>query len=427
MKVLNKKQKDNVVSLKLEANETEIQAGMDKAFQKLVVHAKVPGFRKGKVTRPLFEKHYGRGVLIEEAIQKVVEITYSKAIKDLALKVIDHPRNFNIGKFDDGKPLEFSCDVEVMPDVKLGKYKGLKVKKDPAHVDDASITTQTDQLREKFAEYEPVERESQSGDIIRAHIEALIDGEAYAPWTRQNVGLRLGMNHFGEEFDTNLVSQKKGAKLEFEITYAKDFQPPEVAEKTVKFSVQLEEVREKRLPELTDELVARGSEFKTVTEIQDSLRHRLQTQADSQSKEKLHNDLVNLVIDNSKMNVPNVLIDREVSASQSNFEGSLKQSGSNLDHYLKIVGKSPEDFKTELAKDAERKVKSALVLAAISTKEALGISDDDYETEIASWSDPKYNSLEDLKKDAHVDLGRVGEAILQKKATTFLVAKAKIS
>ena len=215
MKVLKNKRKDYTVSLEIRTDVENMPDAMDKAFKNIVKDVKIQGFRKGKVPRGVFEKHYGKEVLIQDAVNFLVDDAYRDAIQELELKIVDYPKNIDVDQYVEGKDLTFKCEVDVEPEIKLGKYKGIKASKQPSTATDEKIQEEIDKALEQHAAYEEVEKESEDTDIIQMNMKASIDGEPYTPWTRENAGSRIGMANYGEAFDKEVIGLKKGDKKEF--------------------------------------------------------------------------------------------------------------------------------------------------------------------------------------------------------------------
>ena len=255
MKVVKSKRNGNTMSLEIEATHEELESKFDGAFKKVSKKATLPGFRKGKVPRKIFEREFGKGSIIQEAIYDVVNDSYKSALEELGLKVIDYPKNVNIEDYKENKPVKFSCDVDVEPDIKLKKYKGLKVEFKEKKAEKDALKKEMDILIGMHATYESVNREAKDEDIVRFNATAAIDDQPFELWSRENQATRLGVKNYGESFDSELVGLQTGDKKTFKVTYDNDFKTVEVQGKTVHFDVEIKEVRERILPELTDELV----------------------------------------------------------------------------------------------------------------------------------------------------------------------------
>jgi trigger factor len=427
MKVLTSERKGNTYTLEIEESQEEMSVAMNRAYKVLVKNAKIPGFRKGKVPRTIYEKHYGKDGIIKEAVVRVVNDAYSKAITDLDLDVVDSPKNIDIGEYKEEEPIRFKCEVDVKPEVTLGKYKGLKVKKESTDLDESAILAQMVQMRDSYAEYSVTEDSAKEDDIIRYNATATIDGNQYDMWSRENSGLQIGKQYLGEEFDNKMTGLKTGDKEEFSITYADDYANKDVAGKTVDFKIEVVEVRTKILPEITDEFVDKVTDSKTVEELREKIKTNLEDQAKKNSEEKLRSDLMDQILASAKMDIHDVMIEREIDHSLRYFDSNLRRSGSNLEYYLQITGKTMDEMRTDLRESASKRVKSTLILDAICEKENLTVEDPEIEEEIKKWSLPNINSIEDLKKQQLFSLESIRAAISERKAYDFVIENAKIS
>jgi trigger factor len=427
MRVLSSKRKGHTVSLEIEESTDNIEDAFTKAFKRLVKSSKIPGFRQGKAPRHVFEKHYGKKSIVNEAILDIVNDAYRNAIDELSLKVIDYPKNMDISEYQENAPLSFKCDVDVVPEVKLGKYKSLKVKKESADVSSDLVEQEINMLLEKYAEYKEVDRPAQDDDILRCNIKATFDDTVYAPWTRNNTAVRIGVGAHGKDFDTQLVGAEKGKTAKFEVSYEADHKLTDVAGKTVSFEIDIEGISEKQLPELDDAFAAKISEFKTATELREKIKTSMEEESVRKSEEKLKVDLLDIVVENIKVDVPEAMVTREIDNSIKHLESQVKQSGSSLENYLSMTGKSMDALRTDVGKDAEKRVKSDLALDAIAEKETITAETTDIEEEIGKWNMPEYKSVSDLEKDPRVDLENIKSIIRKRKTYDYLIDNAKIS
>lgn len=428
MKVLKNKRTDNVVALQVEIAHSELEKAMEVSFKKVVKSAKVSGFRKGKVPRAIFEKHYGKESIIQEAIFDEVNNAYKQAIVELDLEIIDQPKDLNISEYKENEPVTFDCNVDVKPTVKLGKYKGLKVEKTPDTIEEDKVNEQIDRIRENYADYVETDRAISEDDVIRVKIEANIDETIFEEWTRDNVGVKLGLGTYGEDFDKEVVGLKKGENKTFTSEFKEDFQNKNVAGKTVSFSVTIEEVREKKLPELTDDFVKNTiKQYDSVENFKEAIRTQLDEQVKKESKNKLHDDLVMGAVENAKLEVQQVLVEREIDNSIRELEMNLKQSGMTIDGYLKMTGKNKDTVRDDFKESAEKRVKAELVLEAISETEEIAVSDDDIKNEIKEWKLPNINTDEEIDNYLKtINMDSIKSMVKSKKTLTFLEENAKI-
>jgi trigger factor len=428
VKILKSKRKGNIYSLEIEESPEEVEKSLEAAFIKLSKSAKIPGFRQGKITRSLFEKHYGKEVIVQEALMDVVNIAYSKAIKELNLFVVDYPKNIKPNEYKEGQPFSFSCDVDVKPEVKLGKYKGIKIDKEKETIEESQVQDQIEQLKSQYAQYNPVERACQDGDIIRCNIEAKIDDVIYEPWTKENTAMVIGIGTYSQELDTKIIGMEQNQEKSFSITYKKDAKATDLIGKTLDFKVSITEIREKKLPEFNDEFAVKASKSKTAKELEKSIRSNLEKTTKQQSENKLKTDLLDAISENAKADIQAVMIQRETEHSLKEFERNLAQSKMTFESYSQLIGKDIESLKKEFEEGAKKRIKSELVLEEIAKKETIEASEEDLMAEVKKWNMPKVQTDEEvneyLKK---INTENFKYSIIQQKTLDFLIENAKIT
>ena len=367
-------------------------------------------------------------MIVQEATIDAVNEAYRNAINEIDLAVIDQPTNLDIKEYKENEPLTFTCDVEVKPEVKLGKYKGLKVEKKSDELDEKLVKDQINRMLENYAEYSETDREVKEEDVIRLDIKSVIDGKEFEQWTRENSGVKLGLGTYGEEFDKEVIGLKKEEEKTFTVTLPEDFNNKEAAGKTVEFTVKLREVREKKLPELTDDFVKNSlKQYETVTEFETAIRDQLSEQIKKESQTKLHDDLVMGAVENAKLEIQDVLVEREIDQSIREFEMNLRQSGMNIDSYLKMTGKAKDSMRDDFKESAEKRVKAELVLEAISETEKIEVTEDDLKNEIKEWKIPNVSSDEEIDKYLNsINIESMKSMVKSKKTIHFLEENAKI-
>jgi len=428
MKIIKNKRSGYTVSLEIEESFETLEAAMEGAFKKVSQHARLAGFRKGKVPRAIFEKHFGKGIIIEEGVSAVVNAAYGEAINELDLKVVDYPRDVDVSEYKEGNPVRFTCEVDVEPIVKLGKYKGIKVKRESTDVSDHDVQEAVNKMLEEFADFKAVDRGAKSGDILRINLNAKMGDQLYDLWTQENVGLRVGHGHYGHAFDEAVEGIEPGSQKSFTLTYPSDFPNQDVAGKTMDFDLTLHEVREKILPELTDDMAKKLSkDCETAKELHDHVRKGLAHQKQKESDEKLKNDVLHRVIENAKVEIPKVMIDHQIDHAITLLESRLKESEITLEKYLKATNRTPDGLRDNFRESSETRVKSRLILSAIREKEAVEASEEDLTREIASWTLGKVKTLEDLKNHTDINLDTVAAVVVEEKVEKLLISLAKIS
>ncbi len=427
MKVLKNKRKDFTVALEIKADVENMPDAMDRAFKNIVKDVKIQGFRKGKVPRGVFEKTYGKEVLIQDAVNFLVDDAYRGAIEELELKIVDYPKNIDVDPFQDGKDLTFRCEVDVEPEVKLGKYKGIKASKQPAVGTAEQLDEEINKSLEQYAGYEEADKASEDTDIIQMNMTASIDGEEYGPWTRENAGSRIGMANYGPDFDKEVTGMKKGDKKEFKVTIPEDFAIEDLREKEVAFEVELLSVRSKTLPELTDEFVKEKIEnFDTVKDFKASIQERLDAQAKQAAEQEERAEVLKKIVDDVNLEIPEAMVRSECDRQLRYFEQTLMQSGLSLQQYMDMTKKTIDDMRADVKEQAASSLKTQLVLQAISAKEKIEATDEDCNEEIAKWNHETVKNIDDLKANPQLDFESLKLTIVERKTVDFVMDNAKI-
>ena len=427
MKINKQKRDGYTVSLTIEISPDEFEVACGVAFKRVAKSASIPGFRKGKASREVFEKHYGKAVLIKEAIGDAVDKAYSDALKEADLKVVDYPKNIKIEEYKENEPLLFSCDVDVEPDIKLGKYKGVKVEvTEQLVVSDEEVQKQVDQFHQSLAKHEVVDRVVQKDDLVTLEMKAFIGDIVVDDWTQKEIGCQLGNHQYGPDFEKEVLGKVAKEPFSFSLDYAADFEQKVVAGKTVLFELEILFVKEKNVPELTDALVKQYGSADSVDAFTTSIRDRMVTQREKDEKEQVRQAVLDGVSDQVTVAIPPGMVQQEIDYELRYYEQTLKQSKLSMDQYFKMMGKSKEAFVEEMKPNIEKRVKQQQVLTAITKQENVSIE----ETERLAHIEKAYPQLktdEDRAKFLkQINVSQLDEQIAQVKTVDFLVECAKI-
>ncbi len=428
MKVIKSKQKDNTMFLEIEVSPDTISTSMDKVFKDVVKHAKVAGFRQGKVPRDIFEKNYGTEVLVKDGLSDAVNTSYVQAITELKLDIVDYPKNVNIGEYKENSPVNFTCEVDVKPQIKVDKYKGVKVEKEPVEIDPDLVDAQIKQLLNSHVEYKVVDRAVEEEDLLKVNIKASIEGAEFSRWTKQNVGVGVGSSIFSAKFDANLVGKKANEMHSFSVSYDDDYYLKDVAGKSVDFEATITEVKGKNLPELTEEFVKKVSnnQFNNEAELRTNIKTSLEDQRTKDSEEKLKNAIIEKILEKNSFDIPQGMIQQEIDADKRYYENTLGKSGSSIENYLSMMKQSMEDFEKQLEEGALKRVKSQLILEGIARKESISASDDDMKDEIKKMKPDADNDEKVTAELAKINQDGFKNMITQRKVFDFLIDHAKI-
>ena len=426
MSVKWEKQEGNNGLLTVEVAADVVNKGLDQAFKKVVKQINAPGFRKGKMPRPIFEKMYGVESLYQDALDFILPEAYASAIDEAGIDPVDRPE-IDIVTMEKGQPLVFTANVVVKPEVTLGDYKGLEVTKLDQTVTDEEIEEQLKGHQARLAELVVKEDAIVEGDTAVIDFEGFVDGEAFEGGAGQDYPLEIGSNSFIPGFEGQLVGVKAGESKDVEVTFPEEYHAAELAGKAATFKVTVKEVKGKELPELNDEL---AKEIDAEVEGLEALRTKLKEAATEEKKQmseqNLRDDLVEAAAANATIDIPEAMIESEVDRMLQEFGQRLEQQGMNLELYFQFSGQDEAALREQMTEDAKKRVKVQLTIEAISEKEELQSSEEEVNAELEKMSAQFNMSADDIKRA----LG--GTEVLEKdlrfqKTVEFLVENAKIS
>ncbi|RED64086.1 trigger factor [Cohnella lupini] len=417
----------NVGVLEVEVDAEQVTVALDKAFRKVVQKVNVPGFRKGKVPRGIFEARFGIESLYQDAIDILLPEAYTKAIDEAGIEPIDRPE-VDVEQFGKGQTFKFKAKVTVKPEVKLGEYKGLVVPADDADVSDEEVAAELERLQQRHAELVVVdEGQAQLGDHTSIDFEGFLDGVPFEGGKGDNYALELGSGSFIPGFEEQVVGLNIAEEKDIDLTFPENYQAENLAGKAVVFKVKLNEIKRKNLPELDDEFAKDVSEFDTLEEYKADLASKLKDRKVKDAELARETAIVDKATDAAELEVPQVLVDTEIDAMLKDFENRLRQQGMNLELYYQFSGQDEAALKTQMQTDAEKRVRNNLVLEAIAKAENLDVSEAEVDEELENLS-KLYNRPADELRDifaANGYLESMGADLKVRKAVKFLVENSK--
>ncbi len=428
MSVKWEKQEGNQGLLTIEVPAEEVNKALDKAFNKIVKQINEPGFRKGKMPRPLFEKKYGVEALYQDALEIVIPEAYSNAIDEAGIEPVDFPEIDGTENFAKGQDFTFTATVTVKPEPKLGEYKGLEVTKLPTEVTDEEVEAQIQEQLARKAELEIKEDGAiEEGDTAVIDFEGFQGEEPFEGGKGEDYPLEIGSGSFIPGFEEQLVGVKAGESKDVVVTFPEEYHAAELAGKEATFKVTVKEVKTKVLPELNDEF---AKEIDPEVESLEALRAKIKEQAAEQKKAEsegaLRDELVEKAAANAEMEIPESMINTELDRMIQEFGQRLQMQGMNLELYFQFSGQTEADLRGQMKEDAENRVRVSLTLDAIAKAENIEVSEEDITTELDAMASQFGMTVEQIK----TALG--GTAILEndvktKKTVELLVENAKIS
>jgi len=429
--MLNNKEKidDSKVKLEIEVPAPDVDTALAKAYRKVVRQVNIPGFRKGKVPRRILESRFGPEILHEEALEILVPPAYDEAVKEADIEPINQP-DFELIQIEEGKPLIFSAAVEVLPDVELGEYKGLKAEQEEAEIEDIQVDHHFYMLRQQNARLVPKdEGEVSEGDITLIDFEGFVDGEPFEGGASENHSLEIGSNTFIPGFEEQLIGMKVDEEREITVTFPENYRKEDLGGKEALFKVKVKQIKEKQLPDLDDEFVKEVSEFETLDEMRADLKEKMIKNAEDQAQQKLEESLIEAISEASAATVPAILVERQIDRIMGDMENYLRYQGLGLDKFVEMSGRTMDELREERREEAEKRAKANLVLDAIIKKEGITVEDSEVEEKIAGIAE-SYDDDPERIKDILEKQGRlpvVREEIRMRKAIDLLVSEAVIT
>ena len=410
--ILNKE--DGKVVIAFSATKEEFAKGLDQAFKRAVKRVNAPGFRKGKLPRAVFNKMYGEEALFQDAVDFVLPAAYTKAIDELEVSPLAMP-DIDVKEISKEEGVKFEAVVTVKPNVELGEYKNLGLEKESVEVTDADVEERLDSLLSRQAEWQIKEGESKKGDIVVIDFKGFIGDEAFEGGEAKGYELELGSGSFIPGFEEQLEGKVAPVDTVVNVTFPENYQVADLAGKEAKFEVTVHDVKEKVLPELTDEFVKEFSKeaASTVAEYKEKLKEEIKLEKENLAEKSYSDKVISTAVENAKLSVPEKLVEQEVNSMFEQFTGNLSRQGLSFDLYEQFTGKGEADLKAEMKSDAENKIKTSFVLGEIAEVEKVEVTDADIDAEVKELA-TMYNMTEEgIKQRISVEDLR-GELVIQK-------------
>ena len=418
---------ENTNELKLTFNvpaET-FDEGMKKVYAKTAKYFNIKGFRKGKAPMALVEKTYGPEIFYEDTFNEIVPEIFEKEVEENKLEVVSKPQ-IDIVQMGKGKELIFTAVVQVKPEVKLGKYKGISLKKVEYKVTDEDINNELNNMANKNSRLVSIENEPVAEkDIAVIDFEGFVDGVAFEGGKAENHELEIGSKTFIPGFEDQIIGMKIEDEKDINVKFPEEYFSAELAGKDATFKVKLHEIKRKELPELDDEFAKDVSEFDTLEELKNSIKEKLETENANKEKYETEENAIKTVCDATDIESPSGMIETEVDNMMKDVETRLSYQGLNLKQYLQMVGKSEEDMRKEFEEQAKVSVKSRLVLDAIVKAEKIEASEEEIEEKIKEMAENYGRNADELKNNQHL-INYIKENMVAEKAIKFVVDNAKI-
>ncbi|TDM18511.1 trigger factor [Macrococcoides canis] len=425
MSVKWEKQEGNEGVLTVTVPAEEVNAGLDKAFKKVVKQVNVPGFRKGKMPRQMFEQRFGAEALYQDALDFILPDAYASAVEEAGINPVDRPE-IDIEQMEKGKELIFTAKVTVEPEVELGNYKGLEVEKEDTEVTEEDLNKAIEaDLARKAELVIKEEGDVAEGDVVNLDFDGYVNDEAFEGGKAEGYDLEIGSGQFIPGFEEQLIGTKVGDEKDVNVTFPEEYHAEELAGKEAVFKVKINEIKSKEVPELDDEMAKELDEsVDSVDAYKEKYKKDLQEQKTLQAENNMKESLIAQAVENAKVDIPEAMINTELDRMMQEFEQRIAQQGLNLDLYYQFSGQTEEQLKESMKADAEARVKTNLTLAAIAKAENIEVSDADVDAELSKMSEQFGLSVDDIK--AALGNGEVLKDDLRiQKAIDVLVKESK--
>lgn len=411
--------------LTVEVDAEKVNEGLDLAFKKVVKQVNIPGFRKGRIPRGMFEQRFGVESLYQDAIDILLPDAYANAIEETGIEPVDRPE-IDVEQIEKGKSLIFKATVVVKPEVTLGDYKGLEVAAVNTEVTAEDVDAEIKALQEKQAELVVKEEGSaELGDTVVMDFEGFQDGVAFEGGTAENFSLELGSGQFIPGFEEQLVGLAAGESKEVEVTFPEEYHAAELAGKPATFKVTIHEIKAKELPELDDEFAKDvDEEAETLEALKEKIKTRLENDKKHQAEHTVRDTVVEKAAENATIDIPSAMVDTEIDRMMNEFEQRLQMQGMNLELYFQFSGQDEEALKAQMKEDAQKRVRVNLTIEAIANAENIEVSEEEVTAELEKMSE-MYNMPTDAITQALGGTENLKMDIKMRKAIDFLVENSK--
>ena len=422
---VEKTENANEVKLEITVEAEKFENAMKKVYFQNAKYINIPGFRKGKAPMNIVEKYYGAQIFYEDAFNDVATQAYDEALEENKIDVVSRP-TVDIIQMEKGKDVIFSAIVQVKPEVKLGKYKGIDIKKIEYPVKDEDIEKELKKMQEKNARLITIEdRALENGDIATIDFEGFTDGVPFEGGKAEGHELEIGSGAFIPGFEEQLVNMKIDEEKEIKVTFPKEYFSKDLAGKEATLKVKLHEIKKKELPKLDDEFAKDVSEFDTLEELKADIKNKMEKDNEQKAKYETEESAIKAVCDNVKIDIPSGMVDMEVDHMIQDISQRLSYQGLKLDQYLKMIGKTEEEVRKEYEPQAIEAIKSRLTLEAIRKAEKIEASEEEIKEKLEEMAKNYGKKVEEIQDNEDLK-NYIKEGIESEKAIDFIVKNAKI-
>lgn len=416
----------NMAKLTIEVPAEELEKAMQNAYLRAKNRITIPGFRKGKAPRKMIEQMYGKGIFLEDAANALIPEQYSKALEECDLEIVSQPE-IDVTQIEPGKAFIFTAEVAVKPEVTLGEYKGLEVPKSETEVTDEEIEAELKKEQEKNSRTITVEdRGAENGDIATIDFEGFVDGTAFEGGKGTDYPLTLGSGSFIPGFEDQLVGAKAGDRVEVNVTFPEEYQSKDLAGKAAVFQCDVKKVETKELPELDDDFAQDVSEFDTLAEYKEDIKKNLAERKEKEARTAKENAAVDKAIENAQMEIPDAMIETQISQMLDDFSRRMQAQGLTMEQYMQFTGLTADKMREEMKPQALKRIQTRLVLEKIAETENIQPSEEEVNEEIGKMAEMykmEADKLKELLGDRELEQMKKDMAV--QKAVTLVADEAK--
>lgn len=388
----------NMVKLVIESTAEEFEAGINAAYNKNKSKISLPGFRKGKAPRKMIEKMYGAEIFYEDAANSIIPEAYATAAEECGLELVSQPK-INVTQLEAGKPFIFEAIVATKPEVELGQYKGVEVEKVDVEATDADVEEELKRVQNQNSRTVSVtDRAVKDGDETVIDFEGFVDGVAFEGGKGTDYPLTIGSHSFIDNFEDQIIGMNIGDEKEINVTFPEDYHSADLKGKAAMFKVAVKEIKEKQLPELNDEFASDVSDFDTFAEYKEDVKNKISERKNNEAKAKKEDEAIAKIIETSKMDIPEAMIDTQVTRMAEDFAQRLQSQGLSVEQYFQYTGMTAEKIMDEMKPEAIKRIQSRLVLEAVVKAENIEVSEDEVEAELAKMAETYKMEIEKIKE-----------------------------
>ena len=420
------KLENNTAKLTIEVEASKFDKAIQKAYQKNKNKFNIPGFRKGKVPYVMVEKMYGAAVFYEDAANELISGAYAQAAEESGLEIVARPE-INVTQIEKGKPFIFEAEVTTKPEVKLGKYKGIKVEKADVTVTDEEVAEELDKVKEQNARLVAADDKAvEDGDQTTIDFEGFVDGVAFEGGKGEDYPLTIGSHSFIDTFEEQLIGKKVGEEVEVNVTFPENYQAKELAGKPAMFKVTIKEIKVKEYPELDDDFAQDVSEFDTLDEYKEDIKKNLTEKKEKEAEAEKESKVIEAIVNDAEMDIPEKMVEAQAEQMLEEFAQNIAMQGISFEQYLQFTGATIDQMKEQVKPQAQARVESSLVLEAVVKAENIEATEEEVEEEIKEMAG-RYNMEADKLKGLLTDSDKenLKKDICARKAAKFVVDEAK--